>query len=1268
MAYTNNLLFNNVFLKNLRPTDEETTAARYLVHSSARDWFRDADLSSPAAMVGTWIQPLLNQQSLDLVPAELGDENAWFIVAPWEREKPLALCYVAPHGTDLDGYSPEGNLPKGQHWMIRAVSLARRAPCENLHWVVLTNGERWRLLDARALRRYEAFLEVDLFHLLSGEDDPMAAYLFHRLLRFEGSLEHDEATGKNKLDAFVAQSVKATEVTERYLKSSVSDNLDTPGNADGIMAHLCMGLVHAIDPGRTRSFAPQERDAIYRDATYLLYRLLFVLYAEARGLLPVERADYQAVSLRSIIEAASELRLDPHKLAEHPTRLWTQLTTLFNAIQYSDEYLGVPPYNGGLFDNKDKPYLRDYAIENRFLAQALYELAFLPDSKGERPAEPIDYRDLSVRHLGSLYEGMIEYKLFIAEEELLARRDKEGRVKYESAVKTERKPNDEVIKPGKVYFAQSPHERKATGTHYTAEELVERLVRQTVVRLLEERWATFKPRLEKWLEGIENTPDEAARARLRSYVDSQLDAFVREQILSLRICDPSMGSGHFLVHIAYTVTNFILEVLSATPWDNPAINLDPAYWRRLVVENCLYGVDINGMAVELAKLSLWLATMQLGRPLSFLDHHLKRGNSLLGAQLSEITEVLAESELNKETRGTALAEKKGQTRFRETPRVIQHLEQANAALDKLARQAVRGVEDIASQEEDYEAAQAALAPYKAIGNLIVARKMGLRIGNSELSAMATLLEVNGEERFTQKQTKLWNEAMTTLALQEPIHWALEYPALLNPVPNSETQQRGGFHTLLGNPPYLGGSKISSEVGGNFLQFLKATFSNSQKNTDLCAYFFRLAFDLVESSIGFVGYVATNTIGQGDTRETGLAMLIAEGGVITYCDRYYKWPGEATVEVNIVVARASKSTADEASTACLDGILVPSISSYLDDLPETQPTRLRQNRNRCFLGDNIAGIGFVLDKEAAERVLGNPVNKECLYPFLVGDDVNHDPMQNPSRYAICFHHWPLERAQNYPDLIEIVRKRVKPTRDKANRSTHRKKWWLYGDYRRGLREAIQPLCKVIVRSRVSETHALTFIEKGIIYSDATVVFAFDDYYHFGILQSSMHEIWLRRQASSLRTDVRYTPTDCFQPFPFPQQASDRWREQAEIRTQRYYEHRQQIMRARNIGLTKTHNLFHDRACSDPAITEMRRLHAEMDRAVLACYGWQDIDLAHGFCLNDRKKTRFMPSREVQREIFTRLLALNQEIAAKEAAAGIAAAEPSDEDDEAGSDDE
>ena len=406
MAYTNHLLFNNIFLKNLSPSEEEVTAARYLVHSSARDWFRSADLSTPSDMVRTWIRPLLNQQSLDLVPSEL-DDCAWNIVAPWDREQALALCCVAPHHTDLSGYL-DGDLPKGRHWLIRAVNLAQQFGVQGLRWVVLTNGEQWRLLDAQALRRYEAFLEIDLYELLSGKDDPMAAYLFFRLLRLEDSLERDADSGQNKLDGLIEQSGKATEATERYLKTSVSDRLETPGGGDGIMAQLCMGLVHAIDPARTKSFTSQERDAIYRDATYLLYRLLFILYAEARSLLPMDREDYRAVSLRNLIDEARDLRQSPHKAADQPTSLWQQLSTLFNGIQYGDEYLGVPAYNGGLFEDTDKPYLRAYPIENKFLAEALCELAFLPDPGGKQPAKRIDYRDLSVRHLGSLYEGMIE--------------------------------------------------------------------------------------------------------------------------------------------------------------------------------------------------------------------------------------------------------------------------------------------------------------------------------------------------------------------------------------------------------------------------------------------------------------------------------------------------------------------------------------------------------------------------------------------------------------------------------------------------------------------------------------------------------------------------------------------------------------------------------------------------------------------------------------------------------------------------------------------
>jgi len=1244
MAYTNNLLFNNVFLRSLSPTDEELATSYYLAHRSAKDWFQNADLSSPGGMADTWIRPVLNQQSLDLVPAGQDDENAWYIVAPWDREKPLALCYVTPYKTNLDGYTPENTLPKGRHWMILAVNLARRLSGLNLRWVLLTNGEQWRLLDASCLRRYEAFLEIDLYHLLAGEDDPMAAYLFYRLLRLEDSLERDEKNGRNKLDTLLDQSTKATEATERYLKTIVSEHLNAPGGGEGIMAQLCMGLVHAIDPERTKSYTEQERDAVYRDATYLLYRLLFILYAEARNLLPMDRPDYRAVSLHSMLDEAVELRDAPLKSGVRPTSLWSQLSSLFNAIQYSDEYLGIPAYNGGLFDNKDKPYLRDYTIENKYLADALCELAFLPDPKGERSPERIDYCDLSVRHLGSLYEGMIEYKLFIADRQLYARRDKTGRVQYLNATDSERKITDEIVEPGKVYFAQSPHERKATGTHYTVEELVERLVRQTVVRILEKRWRAFAPKLEKWLEEIRTTPTEAARARLQNYVDSQLEVFIREQVLSLRICDPAMGSGHFLVYIAYTITNFILEVLTTTHWDNAAINLDANYWRRLVVEHCLYGVDINGMAVELAKLSLWLATMQPGRPLSFLDHHLKRGNSLLGARLEDILAALAHSDLTKSTAKSRLAEEKGQYAFRTLPQAVQTIQNANDWLEKITAQVVTRAEDIKTQEYDYEEAQRLLAPYKKIGDLLVARKMGLKVNDNEIALIAKAIETDTVFELSSEYLETLQKAEAKLAGERTVHWELEFSRVFG-----ASNENGGFDIVIGNPPFLGGLKISGELGSHILEFIKTGYSPSVGAADYCVYFFRKGFDILRVD-GILGLVSTNSIAQGDTRETGLSVITKQGGLIIYADRYVEWKGEATVEVNLIALTKAITSRNYLKT--LDGNVVPNISSYLDDLPDAEIYSLYQNIGKGFQGDIPYGMGFFLpENEALQLINKDPSNLECLLPYLNGQDVNTHPEQKTNRYAICFHDWTLEKASQYPDLIRIVEMRVKPQRDKIKRERNKKRWWLYGEYRKGMREALKPLNNVLVRSMVSELHMISFVPINQILSCKLAVFAYDDYYHFSILQSCVHDVWLRRNATTLRTDISYSISKCFDTFTMPQSPQDQLIIHSERAGQAFYEHRQQVMRARQLGLTKLYNLFNNPVCQDADIIEMRRLHAAMGESVLVCYGWQDIDLRHDFYPNDRKKIRFTPSPVAQREIFTRLMALNQQIAAQESAEGL-----------------
>lgn len=307
---------------------------------------------------------------------------------------------------------------------------------------------------------------------------------------------------------------------------------------------------------------------------------------------------------------------------------------------------------------------------------------------------------------------------------------------------------------------------------------------------------------------------------------------------------------------------------------------------------------------------------------------------------------------------------------------------------------------------------------------------------------------------------------------------------------------------------------------------------------------------------------------------------------------------------------------------------------------------------------MRGIGFVLEPDEARQLLTrDPRNADCLFPYLNGEDLNSHPEQKPSRWVICFHDWDLDRARQYPDLLRIVEQRVKPERERLRGPgdrLHRERWWQFANYRPGMRAAIAPLRRVLVRSRVSELHMLAFVRNGWCYGDATVVFAFDDDYHFALLQSAVHEAWLRKQASSLRTDIRYTPTDCFATFPFPPAeyaaaslrallSQPAFARAAQLGAE-YHEHRRQIMLARQLGLTKTYNLFHNPQVTDPDIVRLRELHAEMDRAILACYGWADLDPGHGFHQNDRGQTRFTISPAARRDLLRRLLALNLQLAA------------------------
>ena len=516
-------------------------------------------------------------------------------------------------------------------------------------------------------------------------------------------------------------------------------------------------------------------------------------------------------------------------------------------------------------------------------------------------------------------------------------------------------------------------------------------------------------------------------------------------------------------------------------------------------------------------------------------------------------------------------------------------------------------------------------------------------------------------------------AFVTLARDERafFHWSLEFP---------DAAAAGRFDVILGNPPFMGGLRISGVAGEAYRRWLEAALAPFGGTADLCAAFFRRAFALLRPG-GRLGMIATNTIGQGDTCESGLKVIMAQGGRIAFARRFVRWPGQASVEVNLVVIEAPRARRTQEGTggdggALLDDHPVAAISSRLDAEEEIEPQRLKPNEGKGFRGTATRGIGFVLEAAEAEALLArDPRNADCLFPYLNGDDLNTHPAQQPGRWVICFHDWDLVRAQQYPDLLRIVEERVKPEREGLRGpgdARNRAAWWQFGAYRAGMRHAIAPLRRVLARSRISEMHAPVFVPKGWIYNEQLVVFAFDDDYHFALLQSGVHEAWVWRQASSLESRNRYTPTDCFATFPFPPAeyaapspqspppaggfggvsphaggtarvlAHPAFAHAAQIGAA-YHERRREIMQARRIGLTKTYNLVHDPACRDADIGDLRQMHAALDAAILACYGWDDLDPGHDFHANARGQTRFGMAPDVQRAVVRRLLDLNLAVA-------------------------
>ncbi len=796
-----------------------------------------------------------------------------------------------------------------------------------------------------------------------------------------------------------------------------------------------------------------------------------------------------------------------------------------------------------------------------------------------------------------------------------------------------------VIIPKDSMYVTQGSDRRSSGAHYTPPSLTEPIVRYTLEPLVYEGPAEGKPE-EEW--------------KLRT----------PREVLALHVCDLAMGSGAFLVAACRYLAERLVEGWEECERANPGkvlvspegdvsegdpseslLPIDPierlAAARRYIADRCLYGVDKDPMAVEMGKLSLWLVTLQKGKPFNFLDHALKCGDSLLGISSRKQLEYFDYS-----------AEGDGQDslfgRF-----VREAVTTAMQKREQLERMAVTDVRVAEEKRRLLDEADRALDAARLAADALTAAALstaGGKASDDETRRMVLataagnaladdLDEATREERLAElkrQARKLLDEGKpASERARKPFHWPLEFP---------EVFEDGGFDAVIGNPPFQGGSKLTGILGRDLRNHLIDSIGGGTTGlADLVAYMFLRATELLRPE-GASGLIATNTIAQGDTREVGLDRLVGRGSAITRAVSSQSWPGQASLQVAIVWLKKTPW----AGPCYLDGERVSGITPQLvvPGRVSGNPYQLVSNAGKSFKGADVNGMGFVLSPEDAKRLVEtDPKNRDVLFPYLHGKDLSSRPDHSPSRWVINFHDWPLTRAEDYVECIAIVREKVKPERETNNRKVYRDYWWQYAEKRPKLYATIASMDKVLVRARVSSTHALAFVPSGTVMSDQVTIFATSRFCDFLLLQSSVHQSWLERNASSMGKTIRYTPSDCFETFPFPDEISD-LNSLGEV----YYSYRISTSRDRQEGATEIYNRFHDPAETSEDIAKLRELHIEMDQAVAAAYGWNDLDLGHGFHETDQG-IRYTLSPPARREVLDRLLELNHERYAEEVAQGL-----------------
>jgi hypothetical protein len=1024
--------------------------------------------------------------------------------SPW-----MLLIKAVPVGADLDAKNDSD-------WSVsHAQRFERLLRDTQVSIGLLTNSEVLRLVYAPRGEN-SGCLTFSLPAMVEVAGRSIAA-AFEELLKSYRLLS---APSQVRLPALLAKS--------REYQASVSEALAK--QVLGSLYELLRGFQAADDKTSgelLKDVLGSHPEQIYGGLLNVLLRLVFLLFAEDRGLLPTTAIYSQHYSVHGLFE---RLRADNEHFPDTMDArygAWAQLLALFRAVYIGCNHpeLKMPARKGYLFDPSRFPFLEGRTPAERKIPllsdgtiyRVLEKLLIL---KGER----LSYRTLDVEQIGSVYETIMGFKLekttgktvalkpakahgapvTINLQDLLAI-GAEGRLKWiqertdnkltgqaAETIKSARSIDDALVALDKrIERSATPHplpegamvlqpsdERRRSGSHYTPRSLTEPIVRKTLEPILK--------RL-----GEQLTP---------------------EQILSLKIADIAVGSGAFLVEVCRQLAEELVNawrVHQCAP-PIPADEDELLCARRVIAQRCLYAVDRNPMAADLAKLSLWLVTLAKDHPFTFLDHSIRSGDSLVG--LSKVQIAALDWDLEK-----------GRQRRLGQNIVEERIKEAIAE-----RQKILDGGDLLSPEEkavSLRTADQAIQLAREAGNMVIAAFFSGHADRARRMSLDELVDSflnahreGNREAFDQIARKIESDLAKEPAVT-PFHWELEFPEVFEREPH-------GFDAIVGNPPFAGKNTLVDGNRVGYIDWLKRLNKESHGNSDLVAHFFRHAFNLIRDG-GCFGLIATKTIRQGDTRFTGLRWICTHGGIIYAARKRYKWPGQAAVVVSIInMARGPVSP-----PYLLDEQPVPLITAYLFAAGgHDSPTVLQANAGKSFVGSYVLGMGFTFDDTDTKGVASpiadmeslvakNYRNAERIFPYIGGEEVNDSPTHAHTRYVINFADFPLRRdrlegdswfradkeqrdkwlgtgvvphdypepvAADWPDLLTIVETKVKPDRMAQGSIVNPSRWYRFArpasDFQ--ARVATLAIKRVMVRSRIGNAFAFTFLPIRVVMNEKT----------------------------------------------------------------------------------------------------------------------------------------------------------------------------------------